>query len=487
MKVLRRLELQQLEQQCWQFLISVIDGTNCEKLHELADVFDCPPLKLCAWRILQESIPGYALNPGYLGNGSDSGNDDDGSRARNKSTYQLKGNGLTGPCDIEEEDNEEGERGGEEGESDDDEVEAFPTIFKPDTFDANSHGRRGRGRGRGRDHDGSDNEEEEVESNSDVANTEDKETVNEDGTTIYASTARGGVNKNVPPPHPKTLPPTATASEVVRAWSAHLEYIHSQCNAPSGTRFSRRGNRNWERSFDRRRGRGLGGRYRGGGSRYSDDISSIGSIQIRPQQEDTRGGLLQQASRLYQSFASPSKSRQGQQQQEQHKQPNTTPASHNYRSNPTSPEAKNNSKHNNNGGNNDFENKTITLKDTVDWHAELTSFYEGIDMHAKVADLGNIMASWAGKEDLMLESLMKKYQTHLDRNRDLEAHLFKLLRYIHGDGRHNRGEKEKENVGGRGNNRREKGGGRDQFQQQQYQEHSEREEMGATAEEYYDN
>ena len=29
---------------------------------------------------------------------------------------------------------------------------------------------------------------------------------------------------------------------------------------------------------------------------------------------------------------------------------------------------------------------------------------------------------------------MKKYQTHLDRNRDLGAHLHKLLRYIHGNG-----------------------------------------------------
>lgn len=37
--------------------------TNCERLHELADRYDCPPLKLACWRILQETIPGYATSP----------------------------------------------------------------------------------------------------------------------------------------------------------------------------------------------------------------------------------------------------------------------------------------------------------------------------------------------------------------------------------------------------------------------------------------
>jgi hypothetical protein len=55
LKVVRRLEMQKLEQQCWRYLMTVIDAeTNCEKLHELADRYDCPPLKLAAWRILQE-------------------------------------------------------------------------------------------------------------------------------------------------------------------------------------------------------------------------------------------------------------------------------------------------------------------------------------------------------------------------------------------------------------------------------------------------
>ena len=58
-KVLRRLEMTLLEQQCWRYLMTMIDTHNCELLHELAERYDCPPLKLTAWRILQEMIPGY--------------------------------------------------------------------------------------------------------------------------------------------------------------------------------------------------------------------------------------------------------------------------------------------------------------------------------------------------------------------------------------------------------------------------------------------
>jgi hypothetical protein len=55
LKVVRRLEMQKLEQQCWRYLMTVINpDTNAAILHELADRYDCPPLKLAAWRILQE-------------------------------------------------------------------------------------------------------------------------------------------------------------------------------------------------------------------------------------------------------------------------------------------------------------------------------------------------------------------------------------------------------------------------------------------------
>mmetsp|Transcript_8829 Transcript_8829/g.13211 ORF Transcript_8829/g.13211 Transcript_8829/m.13211 type:complete len:371 (+) Transcript_8829:172-1284(+) len=66
LKVIRRMELQALEQKCWRFLLSIVDSSNCQHLHNIADFFDCAPLKLAAWRIIQESRPGYSAAPTEL-------------------------------------------------------------------------------------------------------------------------------------------------------------------------------------------------------------------------------------------------------------------------------------------------------------------------------------------------------------------------------------------------------------------------------------
>lgn len=58
LKVIRRLELHGLEQSVWIFLMKAIDAHNCNRLHELADRYDCPPLKLAAWRYIQQAISG---------------------------------------------------------------------------------------------------------------------------------------------------------------------------------------------------------------------------------------------------------------------------------------------------------------------------------------------------------------------------------------------------------------------------------------------
>ena len=63
LKVIRRLELANLETHCWDYMMKVIDQTNCLILHEFADRYDCPPLKLTAWRLIQESTPAYAAMP----------------------------------------------------------------------------------------------------------------------------------------------------------------------------------------------------------------------------------------------------------------------------------------------------------------------------------------------------------------------------------------------------------------------------------------
>lgn len=75
LKVIRRLELHGLEQSMWIFLMKAIDSKNCNQLHELADHYDCPPLKLAAWRYIQQAISGpskhldIAMNSVYKGTG----------------------------------------------------------------------------------------------------------------------------------------------------------------------------------------------------------------------------------------------------------------------------------------------------------------------------------------------------------------------------------------------------------------------------------
>lgn len=46
--------------------MTVIDPTNCLILHEFADRYDCPPLKLTAWRMIQEATPAYGEKPSQL-------------------------------------------------------------------------------------------------------------------------------------------------------------------------------------------------------------------------------------------------------------------------------------------------------------------------------------------------------------------------------------------------------------------------------------
>src|SRR5262249_52746359 len=89
LKVIRRLELQALEQHCWRFLISVMNEANCNELHDLADRYDCPPLKLAAFRMLQETDPSYALAPSNW----------DAKRAKENYNEGLNKtrSGLTGP------------------------------------------------------------------------------------------------------------------------------------------------------------------------------------------------------------------------------------------------------------------------------------------------------------------------------------------------------------------------------------------------------
>jgi len=90
LKVVRRLEMHKLEQQIWRYLITILDGErNCEYLYELADRYDCPPLKLAAWRILKEKIPDISAFPTKAKL----------LRSMNDKLSEMKGTGLISPGD----------------------------------------------------------------------------------------------------------------------------------------------------------------------------------------------------------------------------------------------------------------------------------------------------------------------------------------------------------------------------------------------------
>lgn len=71
-------------------MITALDAnTNAEFLHDLADRYDCPPLKLAAWKILKERVPDIGGFP---------------NQRRKKGKFEeskkvFSANGLTGPAD----------------------------------------------------------------------------------------------------------------------------------------------------------------------------------------------------------------------------------------------------------------------------------------------------------------------------------------------------------------------------------------------------
>lgn len=67
-----------------------LDSSNCSFLHELADKYDCPPLKLAAWKMLQHQVPDTGGFPNL--DQLQRSLAPDGQR-------RIKGTGLTGPGD----------------------------------------------------------------------------------------------------------------------------------------------------------------------------------------------------------------------------------------------------------------------------------------------------------------------------------------------------------------------------------------------------
>jgi hypothetical protein len=121
--VVRRLELIDLEQQIWKFLMSAIDIDNCDLMHELADRYDCPALKLAAFKALKEKEPAYAVPPDRL-------RMERSISSRSKS--KMYDNGLIGPGErnITKVDRDRNNDEYNDGDEENEEEEELPSVLK---------------------------------------------------------------------------------------------------------------------------------------------------------------------------------------------------------------------------------------------------------------------------------------------------------------------------------------------------------------------
>lgn len=112
--------------------MSIIDPHNCEKLHQLADYFDCTPLKLTAWRVIQENKPGYSTAPAEILQALSNGAKGLSMRGATAPSKRFIGHGLIGPgermYDANYEDQGRGYQVQDESDDDDDD-EGTVSIF----------------------------------------------------------------------------------------------------------------------------------------------------------------------------------------------------------------------------------------------------------------------------------------------------------------------------------------------------------------------
>lgn len=236
LRVVRRLELKALEQECWKHLLSVVNAYNCRELHELADRFDCPPLKLTSWHMLQEMRVGYSTNPSTrLGH---SGNGVDGRGLQPPALpFGLKGSGLTGPGESDEHFGGDGDAGNG---SDQDE---YLSVFN----DYTDEFRAGRG--------------------------EESTTYSEEQEQLF--------------PLPEQLPPGAPASDVIKAWAYKLQLVYDMCAPRDGLdQFGNGHNKEGDRDYDEP---SEAGDYYDG-QQYQGRRYGAGDNRPESQQQSQRGG-----------------------------------------------------------------------------------------------------------------------------------------------------------------------------------------------------
>jgi hypothetical protein len=420
LKVIRRLELQKLEQQCWRYLMTAIDPeTNVAYLHELADRYDCPPLKLAAWRILKEKIPAMGSFPNGKGHLL--------RVAKNAATDRiLRGTGLTGPGDaaFDNINNVGGIRSVLRLQQiDQAEHMIMPSVFVD--YDENPRQRR-QNRHAHKQHDNDDDDEDKDDED------EDEEEEEEGEDQVFQELAQ-----RYHEIHLDDLDRHARATDVVLAWSRRLKEVYAQC-APqqqdindedlSALKLDEATPNVKLHRFPKQQQHQSNGAQRtvrvtdlGDDLLALDELDDVAAVSTEPPpqplsstakrpyiaqpldnhsiQRSPLGKTALSLSAAQLSRSAPLSPATGQQQQ-----PNSPVTTH---------------------SNKKGAFKAYRSAQAINWNEVLETFYIHMNLQNKIGGIPTIRRTWAGKEDLMLASLLEKY------DRDIPDDLYHYLEAVH--------------------------------------------------------
>jgi len=373
LKIVRRLELRVVEQKCWRFLLSIVNRENCVQLHQIADFFECAPLKISAWRIIQESKPGYSAAPTHMINSM---------RVNGNNAQARRSHGLTGPGEMDTASNQPHNH--DDDDSDDDDVEF--SIFS---------------------------------GNTPALSTEQSELADEG--------LLGSANKRYDHfIHPDKLPKGTPALQVVKAWSFRLQEVFAECcdhaedmniaeHAQAAA--SQRGESEDDQAEEQeneQRPISTFSDLSGANRVTSNPTPSSTPIMAQPrpssvptrQQPASRSALRE--SKAPSRLARPSRV----QQPEVSITEEDTEQAHHSHNEQEQPHHQQQHEDLDQGKHTTYSTPSAPL----DWRQELTDFYIANNLHEKIQSIDAILEAWHGRELDMMEVLHDKYRVEFDDN-----------------------------------------------------------------------
>lgn len=385
LKIVRRLELRVVEQKCWRFLLSIVNQENCVQLHQIADFFECAPLKISAWRIIQESKPGYSAAPTHMISSM---------RVSGNNTQARRSHGLTGPGEMDTMSNQPHNH---DDDSDDDDVEF--SIFSGNT----------------------------------PALTEQSEEVGEG--------LLGSVNKRYDHfIHPDKLPKGTPALQVVKAWSLRLQEVFAECcdyaeDMTIADHAQAAASQKGESEHDRAQEEENEHEQRpistfsdtSGANRVMGNPtpSSNGTpIMTQPHPSSVQAKQHPVSRSAHRESKAPSRlARQSRAQQpevsvteedteETHHQHDEQERQHQHQLDQHHHHQQNH--HQDEDRDQDKYTSSSTPSAPLDWRQELTDFYIANNLHEKIQSIDAILEAWHGRELDMMEVLHDKYRVEFD-------------------------------------------------------------------------